>query len=385
MTQGPERTNNPQPGWYPNPEAAEQIRWWDGEEWTSHVAPNPAVAPPVGPPPPAPSQLVPDQNLVWDAEATETQRSESEPQGPSEWLTEVLGSITARFGHLFTLTLVFGLVPSCIQFAVLYFGMKNLVVTTDTHADSWGVSGVATGVWVGFGASILFTIVCGLILWLAMSRQIQLHRVANPEPWSASIKPALRRLLPIVGLHLLLGVVSFIGFIGVAIFVGVFAALFPLTLLVTVPLFLALTVYVGVRISLTLTAASIGPRDTFSITNSVRLTKGKFGLVIVRLMIMTLVAFAAFLFSTMLTGLVGSSEPLMEGTSWLPELTAEMIFGSNPAGFALTTILGGFANAFLGLVVLASLVVLYGDLGGEMAHDLKADHGQEVSSDSLPG
>ena len=37
------------PGWYADPQdAARQLRWFDGHQWTGHVAPRPGAAPPAG-------------------------------------------------------------------------------------------------------------------------------------------------------------------------------------------------------------------------------------------------------------------------------------------------------------------------------------------------
>lgn len=387
MTQGsegtdnPERTGNPEPGWYPNPEAADQIRWWDGAEWTTHLAPNPAVAPAVGPPPPAPGDLVAARVERWKAGVIEADLSNPAPQARSDWFSEVVGSIRARFGHLFTLTLVFGLVPSCLQFVITYFGMRDLVVTTELHEDSWGVSGVTPGVWVGFGASVLITLVLGLLLWLAVSRQIQLHRVGNPEPWSASIRPALARLLPMVGLHLLLVVAASAGSIVVMVVVAALAVV-PVTLIATVPLAVALGFYLIVRLSLSLTALAIGPQQTSSIVTSMQLTKGRFGFVFDRFMSMVLTALAAFLASTMVIGRVENSAPVMEGSTLPKELTAEMIFGTNPASLALSSFLGMFSNALVIVIAVASMVVLYGDLDGEVAHDLQPQEKDSLSTDA---
>lgn len=34
------------PGWYPDPSASAQMRWWDGTQWTEHIAPAAAHTPP---------------------------------------------------------------------------------------------------------------------------------------------------------------------------------------------------------------------------------------------------------------------------------------------------------------------------------------------------
>lgn len=69
-------TNTPStpPGWYPDPEAANSERYWDGAAWTEHrrpvaAAPAPPPAPPYGGAaagvPGAPAGAKPDNYLVW--------------------------------------------------------------------------------------------------------------------------------------------------------------------------------------------------------------------------------------------------------------------------------------------------------------------------------
>ncbi len=36
---------SPAPGWYPDPANSGRLRWWDGQQWTDHMAPNQTVPP----------------------------------------------------------------------------------------------------------------------------------------------------------------------------------------------------------------------------------------------------------------------------------------------------------------------------------------------------
>ena len=59
--------SEPVPGWYPDPQRAAALRWWDGVRWTEHVSPAPGV-PTRSPYAPAPRrQLMPGTPVytVW--------------------------------------------------------------------------------------------------------------------------------------------------------------------------------------------------------------------------------------------------------------------------------------------------------------------------------
>jgi hypothetical protein len=37
-------TENPSPGWYPDPHGEDELRYWDGNQWTEHTSSEPAAA-----------------------------------------------------------------------------------------------------------------------------------------------------------------------------------------------------------------------------------------------------------------------------------------------------------------------------------------------------
>lgn len=61
-------TSAPVAGWYPDPEVAGRLRYWDGTQWTEHLA---AAAPPapVGAPPPSAPTAPPLTRYVTPAQA----------------------------------------------------------------------------------------------------------------------------------------------------------------------------------------------------------------------------------------------------------------------------------------------------------------------------
>lgn len=41
----PPVASGPPPGWYPDPQGTQSLRWWDGWRWTTNVAPRPHLPP----------------------------------------------------------------------------------------------------------------------------------------------------------------------------------------------------------------------------------------------------------------------------------------------------------------------------------------------------
>jgi Protein of unknown function (DUF2510) len=68
--------------WYPDPGQAGQLRYWDGQLWTSHTAPQAAAAaPPMQPPPPASAPPPPPSPLSETATQITPQAPSSSQEG----------------------------------------------------------------------------------------------------------------------------------------------------------------------------------------------------------------------------------------------------------------------------------------------------------------
>jgi uncharacterized RDD family membrane protein YckC len=79
MTQPPAL---PPEGWYPNPENTEQQRWWDGKQWTEHVAVGAPMAPGYQQQPAQPYQ--PTFQPTQPTQPTQQQPTQQQPIQPSQ-------------------------------------------------------------------------------------------------------------------------------------------------------------------------------------------------------------------------------------------------------------------------------------------------------------
>lgn len=57
-------TPTPPPGWHPDPEGRPQLRWWDGNQWTSATKPRAIQEGPKDPPPPIDPKVRKRNNLI---------------------------------------------------------------------------------------------------------------------------------------------------------------------------------------------------------------------------------------------------------------------------------------------------------------------------------
>src|SRR5215210_3621127 len=75
-------TTPPTPaGWYPDPERAGQLRYWDGGAWTEHFSPIPEPPAPPGPEPSAaPAAAEPPAEPSFDAASGAHRAPETEPE-----------------------------------------------------------------------------------------------------------------------------------------------------------------------------------------------------------------------------------------------------------------------------------------------------------------
>lgn len=369
----------PEAGWYPNPEAAHEVRWWDGEQWTAHTERNP-MAPTTqsapgqasSPPPPV------------GAPTGQLRAGGPQLRPITEWLNETFAFLRSRFGHLFTLAVVLGLLPNLFYTMALYSGLQDMQITIlpgDQGLEGSAGSGLGgTGVEyrdiVMVGLATVLSQLLGTVMWIAFCRQIQLAKVGNPEVWSGSLWPSFKRMHRVLGLQLaILGLL-----IGAPLLILVAGALIHgAVIFLSFPVLLLGLLFLGPRLALALGAASVAPRGLWSLPNAFKLIRNRFGAVAGRILLLGLVGFFGSMMLSSIGQMAGSQQSFLM-TEPLETLDFQLFFGDNPALFFLAGVLGGLGNSLFGGLMAAGMVVLYGDLGGEVANDLSQSTEQGLTS-----
>jgi hypothetical protein len=119
----------PPAGWYPDPAAADSMRWWDGSAWTAHTQPTPQAAPPhpqpvaAAPQPyvtPQPYATAPPQQsyAAWPAQrqfpVTRYNQRMAARVARRAHLTEPAVAVAFTYNNLATM-LIFGLIEDLVK------------------------------------------------------------------------------------------------------------------------------------------------------------------------------------------------------------------------------------------------------------------------------
>lgn len=345
----------PEQGWYTNPENSSEVRWWDGNAWTDHTERNPMAVPAVAQ---IPGGSVPPPPLVPPSSVT--------ARDFSGWFNELFRLVWARIGHLFTLGAIFSLLPSLLQGLAMYLVFRDAELRIDYLTDEVDYTGPGVAGFMVIAVVIIAAVVATLVLYCAICRQIHLEGENEPEPWSASVLPALKRTPRLLGSMFLLGLVCMgVMLLGLVV-VLVSAALTPALLLITIPLYIFVLFVALLRLAFAPVIAAIGPKGYGSIRKSIEVSKGHTMAMLGRLALLTVVSWIISIAVSSAFQGSGGVVPIGAGVTEDVVLNFEMLYGSNPAAFMLLMALTPIINTMSTSVMLAGLLVMYKDFGGEV-------------------
>ncbi|MEM8922454.1 MAG: DUF2510 domain-containing protein [Actinomycetota bacterium] len=296
-------TGSPVPGWYPDPQNAAQLRYWDGAQWTEAVSPvQPAPAPAPGPPGAAATTQVAGPPGSPDPAYQPFQPVQA-PVGPAhglgrfgDWIGEMLRTL---IGHIIPVLLILFVVPAVSWIALVLLG--NALVSDlsfDNNSDT--LSGFRGALLIPIAIVAVIAVIGALVAWTAANHHLHRAYVGRPETIGESVGHGFRKLPRVIGWGLLLLIASMIvmfavvfvvvaaiaaladgGAIGAAVLVGVLLGAGAL----------ALFVFLGVRLSLWWPAVASGPRGVNPFSTSWRLTRGRFWPLALRLLVIYFITY----------------------------------------------------------------------------------------------
>ncbi len=337
-------SQNPPPGWYPDPQSPQMLRWWNGGEWTNDVRPADSMAAPIGAPASGGMRPI------------------------SDWMTESFRLIINNAGSLFTLAVILLIPAALISAVAIWFGIRDLVLIVDEQnsAEPFRIEGAESLPVAGLGlaANLLFT----FLFAICATRLALSGRFGPAMSWEDSLGSGLRRLLPSIGWTLVGGFVLVVAF---AILLAVSALLGPFGVLVGIILFLALFTFGFGRYAMAFTTpyvAASGSRNPLAVHRATRgHTAGTTG----RTFLLFLIAVTASLAGSFVTGPVaalGGAEPVEAGDT---VFRIADILGGNLGLFLLTTLVNSIIGAVATLLWHVGQASMFEDFGGQMDPELR--------------
>lgn len=332
-------TDTPQAaaGWYPDPYRPDELRYYDGQDWTEHYRKEGAL-PDIG-----------------------------------DWLNATFSVIKDHFLGAAIIAVGFSLIGGLLTWVMVRLALGDLAVI-DEELVGFDLGRTVTVGVIGIVATILWQAFTGLALMCFMQRA---HQQAGPTVGAAMAR-ALRRLpkslavfLIIVFVFMLMAVV--LGAV-IALAIEVNAAFAGLAVLLGL-LLAVLTVYLWVRFAFLNAAIAAAPKGESVARASLGISRGRFWGVFGRLL---LLAVAVSVGANILGAASGGNASVINPTSIQQDLIdasgpgepfefPDIVFGDlvpTGGGFIVFMLFSGFVSGLAAMVSASATMRLYLEAGG---------------------
>ncbi|MGF1595634.1 MAG: DUF2510 domain-containing protein [Acidimicrobiales bacterium] len=320
--------DGPVAGWYPDPYDADQLRYFDGQNWTESVSPAGG-----GPAAPEASGAFGQPDPGYSPSGAFGQPSTSTPQygqppayapqygqpytpvdgtglgDVGSWLGE---SLSALFSRVVPLTLLLFVVPAIGTVAAALLALTAIDgLVYERGPDRF--TGFEPGPLILAGAIIAIVALVGLVTWLGAHHQMYSTHVGTPATVGRSLSVGLARLPRAIGYGLLLALGVVAAYAAVVVLVVVAAGVgegagILVGVLVGLTALIALF-WVGIRLSFLAVAVAVDTRtNPFSASWSA--TRGRFWAVFGRLLLVGVASYiVSFVFQFAANGVLTVSLP----------------------------------------------------------------------------
>lgn len=296
----------PAADWYPDPDNAAQLRYWDGERWTDNHAPAVTGLRNIG-------------DFLTAAFTTAWKRAAS-----AAWLWATLQ------------------VPLAIVSALIVAWALNPIRVTGYREGDFDVEGVSAMRLVLMGIALLFSLVAYGGFTNALRHQMFHAHRGHKIPWATSAVEGVRRVPRWIGwgLAAFLAIFAVMAVFGAMVAGVIIAGVWGIAFLI-VPVGIAVMFYVGVRLYFTLSAIAVAPTGSNPLSISWNAVKGVFWPVLGRVLLWAIIASViGSVFNTVVSQLTSAS---------LVNAFNDFEIVDNPNGIGADVILDGRSLESVGL------------------------------------